>query len=112
LSSDATRDVVPDMRAYVADGVSMCLACHEPDVVNHPLGARPEFPVPADLPLDPAGKISCLTCHYTHGPLTGIRPRSSVSLLERLFERDRLHKTFLLRRENGRGQLCMACHDS
>jgi hypothetical protein len=52
----------------------MCIPCHEAGAINHPVGVRPEFAVPADLPLDTEGRISCLTCHYVHGSLRADHP--------------------------------------
>ncbi len=108
----STRSVLPDVQGYIADGVSMCTSCHDEGPANHMVGAQPDFPVPADLPLDGERRITCLTCHHTHGSLKSDRPWCTVSLLDRLFGRERLHKTYLLRRNNTDGELCKACHYS
>lgn len=96
----------------VADGIRSCIACHESAAVKHMVGKRPDFKVPNYLPLDEQGRITCLTCHHTHGPLLSGNPWVSVSWFERLTNSERLHKTYLLRRNNADGGLCMACHDS
>jgi hypothetical protein len=106
-----TRSVRFDGRNYITGPIAMCVSCHGQEVIAHPVGLRPPFPVPADLPLDRDGKVSCLTCHYTHGNFKSDRPYGSTSLLDRLFNRERLSKSFLLRRENTRGELCRVCHN-
>jgi hypothetical protein len=106
----STRTVLPEAGEYVADHVEMCVSCHKDDASAHPIGAKPGYPVPADLPLDEDGRISCLTCHFTHGNLKSDHRCCSASLLDRLFARDRFSKSFLLRRDNPKGQLCQACH--
>lgn len=98
VASDATA------RAQV------CLSCHTHDAATHPVAARPQHAVPEDLPLSADGTVGCLTCHHAHGPLTDDEPWASVSLLDRLFDRERLRRTFLLRRRNTNGELCRACH--
>jgi predicted CXXCH cytochrome family protein len=94
------------------DGIEICTGCHVTDTVKHMLGRRPNFPVPNDLPLDRKGRITCLTCHYTHGSLRSEKPWIDVSWFERLSNSKRLYKTFLLRRNNREGGLCLACHDA
>lgn len=105
-----TRAVLPNQNDFVTDFVDVCASCHEGSVESHPLGVIPKYPVPADLPLDKDNGVSCLTCHYTHGSLKSDHPRCSVSFLDRLLGRDRMRKSFLLRRENTNGELCKACH--
>ena len=93
------------------DGVESCVNCHGSESITHPVGARPNFAVPGDLPLDREGRVTCLTCHYIHGTLHSDTPQASASALERLFGSERLHKSYLLRRNNTEGKLCMACHN-
>ncbi len=107
-----TRTVLPDTDDLILDPVATCVACHEEGAGSHPVGARPDYPVPADLPLDKDGRISCLTCHYTHGSFESDHQCCSASLLDRLFNRKNLRKSFLLRRDNPRGELCKACHQT
>ena len=97
---------------FVGDGIKACISCHESAAVKHMVGRRPDLHVPDDLPLDAQGRITCLTCHYTHGPLRSENPWVDVSWYERLTNSERLHKTFLLRRHNREGALCLVCHDS
>jgi hypothetical protein len=96
----------------VRDGIKSCITCHESAAVKHMVGRRPDFKVPSYLPLDAEGRITCLTCHYTHGPLSSEKTWVDVSWIERLTNSERLHKTFLLRHHNRDGHLCKACHDS
>lgn len=99
----------PELRE---DAASACTSCHPGGDESHEVGMQPDFAVPADLPLDAGGRMTCLTCHFAHGPLRGDRPWCSVSLLDRMLGSERLTKTFLLRRNNATGELCLACHDT
>lgn len=112
LPEGTTRTVLPDPDGFVVDPVAMCVSCHEEDAESHPVGARPDYPVPADLPLDKDGQVSCLTCHYTHGSVESDHQCASASLLDRLLNRERLRKSYLLRRDNAHGELCKACHET
>ncbi len=54
---------------------AFCLGCHTGEALgrSHPIGIRPRgregaTRIPADLLLDDAGRIMCLTCHDAHGP--------------------------------------------
>lgn len=100
--------VEPD--SFNQDGVAMCSSCHDPNQ-GHKVGLNIDFPVPADMPLSADNDISCLTCHYTHGSLESDRPQASVSFMDRLMNAERLHKSFLLRRNNSDGELCLTCHN-
>lgn len=92
------------------DGVAMCKHCHD-TAQGHRVGVDIDFPVPADLPLNGGNAITCLTCHYVHGSLDSDRPQASVSFLDRLLNAERLRKSFLLRRNNTGGELCLTCHN-
>ena len=107
-----TRVVLPNMDDFSIDPVTMCVSCHEGSEGSHPIAVKPDFPVPADLPLDKKYGISCCTCHYMHGSLKSDHPCCSVSFLDRLLDRDRMRKSFLLRRKNTNGELCKACHET
>lgn len=99
-----------DPAAYKTDGIEMCSGCHDKDD-GHKVGLKLDFDVPADMPLDKKNKLTCLTCHYTHGSLTSNRPQASYSFMDRLVDAERLHKSFLLRRNNAEGELCLTCHE-
>lgn len=67
----------------------LCGICHK-DVrrMSHPSGFTPQKPLPADMPLDWKGDMTCSTCHEAHGQQPG------------------------LMRGNKRGKaLCLSCHD-
>lgn len=107
--SGDTRFLLPRLEGLRRPVTELCAPCHDTDM-GHAVGVRVDFPVPADLPLAPERRLTCLTCHYTHGPLESDRPWASVSPLDRIFDPERLHKTFLLRRRNSEGELCLICH--
>ncbi|RME33297.1 MAG: hypothetical protein D6786_08075 [Gammaproteobacteria bacterium] len=94
------------------DGIGMCTGCHAGAAASHPLGEPLDFEVPPDLPLTESRTMTCLTCHYAHGELESDRPWASVSLMDRLTNSERMHKSFLLRRNNADGELCLVCHDT
>ncbi|MFQ5464814.1 MAG: cytochrome c3 family protein [Thermodesulfobacteriota bacterium] len=55
--------------AFRRDISAMCLECHEGvKNLSHPVDIRPSMAVPAGLPLDWKGQITCATCHPAHGP--------------------------------------------
>lgn len=105
-----TRNLAVDLTQFKLDGVAMCSNCHNPNQ-GHKVGLNIDFPVPADLPLSADNDINCLTCHYTHGRLNSDRPQASFSFMDRLMNAERLHKSFLLRRNNSDGELCLTCHN-
>lgn len=106
-----TKNKSVKLADFKNDGVTMCTGCHNPND-GHKIGLKLDFDVPADLPLDKKNTLSCLTCHYTHGRLDSDRPQASHSFMDRLVNADRLHKSFLLRRNNEDGELCLICHNS
>lgn len=99
-----------DPTAFKADGVAMCTGCHSADE-GHKVDLKLDFEVPADLPLGEKNKLTCLTCHYTHGDLKTTRPQASFSFIDRIVDAERLHKSYLLRRNNSEGELCLTCHE-
>ncbi|MBM4065042.1 MAG: hypothetical protein FJ266_05290 [Planctomycetes bacterium] len=110
IPANDTRLVLPGQDDFVTDPVTMCVPCHEGSMDSHPIAVQPKYLVPADLPLDKRRRISCLTCHYAHGSLKSNHTCCSMSFLDRMFDRKRMKKSFLLRRENTNGELCNACH--
>lgn len=106
-----TRNVRVRAGSFKQDGIHMCIGCHAEEE-GHQVGISLDFSVPADLPLDKNNTITCLTCHYTHGSLNSDRPQASYSFMDVLLGSERLHKSFLIRRGNVNGELCLACHNS
>jgi hypothetical protein len=106
-----TKNKKFDSLAFSKDGVALCTDCHNADD-GHKVGLKLDFEIPADMPLNKKNALSCLTCHYTHGNLVSDRPQASFSTMDRLLNADRLHKSFLLRRNNVDGELCLICHNS
>jgi len=105
-----TKNMRFESAAFIQDGIKMCTNCHAANQ-GHKVGLLIDFPVPADMPLSDESDIMCLTCHYTHGSLASDRPQASFSIMDRLFDSQRLHKSFLLRRNNSDGELCLTCHN-
>jgi hypothetical protein len=101
---------VIEFNDFKLDGVAMCSSCHDINAY-HKVNISVDFPVPADLPLTEDKEMVCLTCHYSHGKLESDRPQCSFSVMDRLLDAKRLHKSFLLRRNNSNGELCLTCHD-
>ncbi len=106
-----TRYILPQAKNFKQDGIHMCTECHNNEN-GHQVGISLDFSVPADLPLDNDNKITCLTCHYTHGNLHSEKPHASYSFMDVLLGSEHLHKSFLLRRKNVNGELCLTCHHS
>lgn len=98
-----------NQQAFKKDGVAMCSSCHDPSE-GHKVGLEIDFAVPKDMPLNENNDITCLTCHYTHGRLESDTPQASFSFMDRLVNAERLKKSFLLRRNNSDGGLCLTCH--
>lgn len=104
-----TKNKQVDLTAFNNDGIAMCTGCHNADE-GHKVGLKLDFDIPADMPLNKKKTMSCLTCHYTHGSLESTRPQASFSFMDRMVNSERLHKSFLLRRNNVDGELCLTCH--
>jgi len=111
VPADNTRFILPQAQNFKQDGIHMCTECHSNEN-GHQVGISLDFSVPADLPLDNDNKITCLTCHYTHGSLHSEKPHASYSFMDVLLGSEHLHKSFLLRRNNVNGELCLTCHNS
>lgn len=54
---------------FVTDIETLCLRCHVGVKVtmSHPIGVKPTFELPTDMPLDWKGELTCTTCHRMHG---------------------------------------------
>jgi predicted CXXCH cytochrome family protein len=77
--------------ALAGDLEARCMLCHGDEGPSHHTGIRPQKPVPDTLPLSAEGLITCATCHFVHG------------------EQNPFGK--LVRLDNSRGGLCLACHE-
>jgi len=105
-----SRDAVFVADRYKLDAVGMCTSCHPRDHLHADVGDKINFPVPADMPLGENKSHVCITCHFTHGRLDSEKPRANVDFLDRWFDSERMHKSYLLRRDNSEGGLCLTCH--
>ncbi|TAN48791.1 MAG: hypothetical protein EPN21_13990 [Methylococcaceae bacterium] len=105
-----SKNLPLDWPRFNQNGVAMCASCHDV-TAYHKVNLNVDFPSPADLPLNPDHEIVCETCHYTHGRLDSDKPQASFCFLDRLLDDQRLHKSFLLRRDNSDGGLCLTCHN-
>jgi len=108
--NSSSKHIMPKIELFNKSENGMCTTCHGDDNTSHIIGVTPEYNVPADLPLDNSKQVTCLTCHYVHGNLKSEKPMASSSFMDHLFNRERLSKSFLLRRNNANGDLCLACH--
>jgi len=75
----------------------LCQECHAAaleDNINHRVGIRPSMKVPADLPLNEKGEISCITCHDIHTEHISAKTGN---------------RTWFLRRQMLKRELCIAC---
>jgi predicted CXXCH cytochrome family protein len=75
-----------------------CISCHNKfhetsGGFSHPLHVIPSMHIPVDMPLDPAGNITCITCHSYH---TGYKDSEG-------------NKKYFLRRSQGKA-FCYSCH--
>jgi len=102
--------VIPVISRFIKNETAMCNECHGDDNTSHIVGVSPNFTVPADLPLNKENQVTCLTCHYVHGSLKTDRVMASTSLMDHIFNRARLGKSYILRRNNAEGDLCLSCH--
>lgn len=51
---------------FIKDISFMCKSCHKEEDLSHPVDLKPSMKVPANLPLDWKGDITCITCHPVH----------------------------------------------
>lgn len=66
---------------FTRDITAMCTGCHaSTQELSHPVNKKPTMKVPANLPLDWKGEITCVTCHPVHDEGFGdFRLRSRAS---------------------------------
>jgi len=91
LSDDPRRE---NSTTLVTDAGTICIECHRFDpTLSHPSGLVVNRDLPADFPLDWAGRLTCTTCHYMH-------------------RRNRPDLTgYLLRSETLGRAFCLRCHE-
>jgi predicted CXXCH cytochrome family protein len=59
----------PGSALLVSDVSTLCLSCHADQAkLSHPVEMTPSMEVPDGWPLDPFGRVTCVTCHRPHGP--------------------------------------------
>ena len=70
LDCHVTLPFNPEKLSFHDDIEGVCRRCHENDHaksrLSHPVGVRPTMEIPADMPLDRRGQLSCITCHTFH----------------------------------------------
>ncbi|MCQ8130876.1 hypothetical protein [Methylomonas rivi] len=106
-----SRDAAFIADRYKLNAIAMCVSCHPRDHLHAEVGDKIDFAVPPDMPLGENNGHVCLTCHYTHGRLDSEQPRANVDFLDRWFDTARMRKSYLLRRDNSDGGLCLSCHN-
>ncbi|MFC1552561.1 multiheme c-type cytochrome, partial [Candidatus Latescibacterota bacterium] len=90
-----------------------CKGCHTQHLGDHPVLVQPLFHVPKDLPLSKKGEVTCMTCHNTHYTRYSDRswsPRSYKSKVLDYLYKKKEYKTYFLRRNNSKKELCISCH--
>jgi hypothetical protein len=87
-----------------------CLRCHKDMEKHHPVGPEVEEKDKVSLPLLGSNKVACISCHDLKTTQTDTRSWKAQSLFGRLFQSQSKYKTYYLRINNSKGQLCKACH--
>ncbi|MFC1489889.1 multiheme c-type cytochrome [Candidatus Latescibacterota bacterium] len=90
-----------------------CKGCHPQHLGDHPILVQPMFNVPKDLPLSKKGEVTCMTCHNTHYVRYSDRPWSPRSVKTKVLDyvfKKKEYKTYFLRRNNSKKELCISCH--
>ena len=105
-----SHDVIFIPAHFRLNAIDMCLSCHKPHHLHAEVSKKIDFNVPADMPLGENHNIVCLTCHYMHGCLDSRQPCANIGFMDRWFDTERMHKSYLLRRDNRDGGLCLTCH--
>ncbi|MCL5966510.1 MAG: cytochrome c family protein [Deltaproteobacteria bacterium] len=99
---------------FRADIYTLCSRCH-PRPVSHPVDIAPGKGMTKDLPLDPDGTMTCITCHAPHGPHLSSQIHTGRSTCEKIRDAvfpgfPRRFRTYYLRVPTPEGELCKACH--
>lgn len=96
------------------DIYTLCTRCH-PMHLTHPVDIAPGRGRGYNLPLDPDGTMTCITCHAPHSPSDSNRIHTGRSLFERVRDTffplmPRRFRTCFLRTPTPGGELCNSCH--
>ena len=92
----------------------VCLGCHPQKAGGHPVQVTTSYETPKDLPLSKMRVVACTTCHNPHVSRFSNRawvPRSFLQIMNDFVKRKKQYKTYFLRRNNSKGELCMCCHN-
>lgn len=113
----------PDPGRLLPGSVDFCLGCHSDGSLgrSHPVGGRPRdrrgtMKVPAEFRLDVEGRMTCLACHFAHGPFlstTRAYPGQKPENPDAAAGTPPYFKTGFLRRTDpvkGFAVLCDGCH--
>ncbi|MFC1538718.1 hypothetical protein ACFL6H_04780 [Candidatus Latescibacterota bacterium] len=90
-----------------------CLECHPMSNNSHPTLIKPKIPIPKDFPLSDNNELTCISCHNPHYQRFSTRawlPRTHLDKVADIFRRKKQFKTYYLRRNNSKKELCLACH--
>jgi len=83
---------------FVVDIETLCLRCHTGVklTMSHPIGVKPTFKLPRDMPLDWKGELTCTTCHRMH-----VQDEKSFFSSNKFLRRNSTGKAF-----------CLECHQN
>lgn len=65
--STCHMSIPPDKKRFVREIDFLCADCHAQSGPSHPSGIKPSMTIPPVFQLDWAGRMTCSTCHDTHG---------------------------------------------
>ncbi|MGA1865017.1 MAG: hypothetical protein ACMUHX_08145, partial [bacterium] len=99
---------------FIDDIVILCHRCHTEESLgrSHPVNVPPKdnMRIPEDLHLDEYMNITCATCHQPHGEsYTRLKPADYVLPVKS--SRERIYRSYYLRRTNIQNALCHSCHN-
>jgi hypothetical protein len=106
-----TNGLPVDISQFKPESEALCMTCHPRDHVHKNEAGKIIFSLPPDIPVGQSHEHICQTCHYSHGKLDSDKPQANVNFIDKLFDTERMHKSFLLRRDNSDGGLCLTCHN-
>lgn len=106
-----TNGLPVDISQFKQDGGAICISCHPRDHIHANVSGKVVFSLPPDMPIGQNQTHICQTCHYSHGKLESNKPYANVNFIDYVFDTEFMHKSFLLRRDNSEGGLCLTCHN-